>query len=364
MESRLAQRLLLAPGMRPDHRELLADLFALNKPLIWADVLLTGAVGWGAIACGAAGLGGAAGTFAAWAVAALAIFRASVFLHDLVHLGDAVPGIRLAWNVFWGVPFLLPSYLYERIHLEHHRLSVYGQPDGDPEYTALARHGVRATVVMSVVGLFLPVALVLRFLVVTPLSPFFRRFVDERLNSLASNARYRAKPLTGRKRRVALVSELATSAWAWAVVGLLALGVLPARAVAFHLVVLFSAVAANQVRSLTVHRWATVGVEDDEDVLNDSINLVPRSWLLRALIPVSTRMHALHHLAPAVPYHHLEAAHRRMLAHEGPGSPYARATSPGVFACVRDLVADARRRAAPSPRAGDAQVPAQEARVR
>lgn len=350
--------------MRPDHRELLADLFTVNKPRIWADVLLTGAVGWGAVACGALGLGGLPGVLAAWTVAAVAIFRASVFLHDLVHLGDSVPGIRFAWNVFWGVPFLLPSYLYERIHLEHHRLSVYGQPDGDPEYTALARYGVRATAVMSVVGLFLPVALVLRFLVVTPLSPFFRRFVDARLNSLASNSKHRAKPLAGRRARVALLSELATSAWAWTVVVLLATGVLPWRAVAFHLAVLFGAVAANQVRSLTVHRWATVGVEDDEDVLNDSINLVPRSWLWRALIPVSTRMHALHHLAPAVPYHHLEEAHRRMLAHEGPGSSYERATSPGVLACIRDLLADTRRRAAPSSREKDAPVAANEARVR
>lgn len=321
-------------------RRSLADLHRPDPRVYWLDLLATAAVTWGALAAGAAGLGGWPGTALWYALAVLAVFRASVALHELSHHGRAVPGLGLAWNLVWGVPFLLPSYLYERIHPDHHRRQLYAG-DGDPEYVAWGRQPALRTLLGSALSLLLPLALVLRFLVLTPLSAFARRFVDARLNSLALNPRYRAKPLVGRERRLALAAELACFTWGWAVVAATATGALPLRAVLFALAVLFGAVLANHLRTLTSHRFASSGAASEVEVLDDSINLEPRSWLVRAALPVGGRLHALHHLAPAVPYHHLAEAHRRLKASLPASSPYHQASSPGLLAALRALLAEA-----------------------
>jgi hypothetical protein len=66
-------------------------------------------------------------------------------------------------------------------------------------------------------------------------------------------------------------------------------------------------------------------------------NVEPRQAWVRKLLPPSARLHALHHLAPAVPYHDLDQAHRRLLARFPAGSTYRRASSPGYFAAIHQL---------------------------
>jgi fatty acid desaturase len=54
--------------------------------------------------------------------------------------------------------------------------------------------------------------------------------------------------------------------------------------------------------------------------------------------PVGLRFHALHHLLPGVPYHHLLEAHRRLVAALGADSPYHRANYAGLPGLVGRLV--------------------------
>lgn len=107
--------------------------------------------------------------------------------------------------------------------------------------------------------------------------------------------------------------------------------------------VMFTNMALQQLRSTMAHRYASHGeMMDEDDVHADTYNVVPASRLLRFLLPVGARLHALHHLAPAVPFHDLEAAHQRLIDWLPPESSYHRATATSVRAIVADLIASTR----------------------
>ena len=60
------------------------------------------------------------------------------FIHELTHIKKgAVKGFRFTWNLIVGVPLLVPSFMYEGVHNQHHAKTYYGTVD-DPEYLPLA----------------------------------------------------------------------------------------------------------------------------------------------------------------------------------------------------------------------------------
>ena len=71
-------------------------------------------------------------------IAVLALYRAGSFIHELTHIKpNAVPGFRLVWNLIVGIPLLVPSFMYEGVHNQHHAKRYYGTVN-DPEYLPLA----------------------------------------------------------------------------------------------------------------------------------------------------------------------------------------------------------------------------------
>jgi fatty acid desaturase len=69
--------------------------------------------------------------------------------------------------------------------------------------------------------------------------------------------------------------------------------------------------------------------------LRDSVNVGGAATAL--LAPVGLRFHALHHLAPSLPYHSMGRVHRALSAELPAGSAYHEAASPGVPSAVRQL---------------------------
>ena len=100
--------------------DLTRDLNVARPAIYWADMLGSALLGYGAlaavIAAGSTPFGIAAGL-----VAVLALYRAGSFIHELTHIKPrAVPGFRLLWNLFVGIPLLIPSFMYEGVHNQHH----------------------------------------------------------------------------------------------------------------------------------------------------------------------------------------------------------------------------------------------------
>ena len=112
------------------------DLNVPDSSIYWADMLGSVALGYAALFTTMALSWPLA--LVSGIVAVLALYRAGSFIHELTHIKKgAVKGFRFAWNLIVGVPLLVPSFMYEGVHNQHHAKRYYGTVD-DPEYLPLA----------------------------------------------------------------------------------------------------------------------------------------------------------------------------------------------------------------------------------
>jgi fatty acid desaturase len=340
-------------------RAIPSSWFKPNPRIYWTDMLLSAAVGWSALALsvGAADWWRRTGLII---VAAFALYRAVLFIHELTHLSAReLPLFRAAWNAVVGIPLLLPSFLYEGVHTDHHRQRSYGTA-ADPEYVPFGHRPPDVIALYALGAALLPLALVLRFAVLAPLSwlwPRVRRLTIDRFSALVVNHRYvRHAPLD----RPAITQETLATAYVWTVVLLWAFGVLPGAALASWYAVTTIAASVNVVRTLASHRYDHDWPHEQSpstltmtEQLLDSCTLRPGAGFAGTIAvawrelwaPVGLRYHALHHWIPSLPYHNLGRAHRLLLVQLGTTTPYVDTQYPAMNAILADLVHRARRHA-------------------
>jgi fatty acid desaturase len=319
-------------------RELVRDLHRVRPAVFWADLAITGVVGWGAFAAAVALQPFSPGMLGCAAIAVFALYRSLCFLHEITHQNQrTLPGFETTWNLLAGYPLLMPSFVYVGVHQSHHRLSTYGTSQ-DPEYLPFARNS-RMTLVFALEGFFIPAVLAARFLLLTPIGfmwPRFQRWLVERLSSLTMNVQYRreATPeLVGKVRR-----HSAAIFVLWALLlELAAYGLLPWRLFAIWFAVVGLASFVNTLRTLGAHAYESSGEPLDRvGQLIDSID-TPGRWWTELWAPVGLRYHALHHYFPGIAYHNLPEAYRRMIAAVSTGPHYGRMSSPSLQRSLRML---------------------------
>ena len=314
--------------------ELTRDISTRPGPLIyWTDFLASAALGYAALAVAilSASTSWAIG---AGVVAVLALYRAGSFTHELTHIKhSAVPGFRLGWNLLIGIPLMVPSFMYEGVHPLHHARTRYGTVE-DPEYLPLALMKPWTLPLFVVVAALAPVALLVRFALLAPLSlliPPLRTMVVERYSGLAINPSFRRRPPEGALAVQWRWQETATSIWAIALLVTVAVGIVPLRAFLIFLAIAAGVAVINQVRTLVAHLWTN---ESEPMTVTaqylDTVNVPPPALLPALWAPVGLRYHALHHLIPSLPYHALGEAHRRLSAALEGDSPYHQASYPGL----------------------------------
>jgi fatty acid desaturase len=326
-------------------RAIPAEWFRPAPAVYWLDLLASAAVGWVALVL--AIVSGGRHRAAFLLIAVFALYRAVLFIHEITHrAGRDVPAFKLAWNALVGVGLLIPSFLYEGVHTDHHRQSCYGT-EADPEYMPYGRRPPVLLVGSALASLVAPVALAVRFGMLAPLSwlvPPLRRPVAERCSALAINHRYvRRVPLAF----VGRAQEAAACAVLWTCVGLWWIGLLPGAAFFCWFLASAAVSGINSVRTLAAHRYdRDSGELSMTEQLLDSCTITTAgrlpTWLAEAahalVAPVGLRYHALHHWIPSLPYHNLGRAHRLLVSTLRSDAPYHATVEPGFTPPLRDLL--------------------------
>jgi len=316
---------------------------APNPVIYWADFLASTVLAYSAAALflmaprwGVP----AAGAWLAWLVAGFALFRVGTFMHEIQHFrrGD-VRGFAFAWNLLYGVPFLMPSFMYEH-HADHHSLRRYGTRE-DGEYLPLGRGPLRRLVYYVLEIPALPVLAVLRFGLIVPLSfanRRLRRWLLERASSyginLANRRQVPDRALYGESALADLGGFLVVAVAA----ALLVTGGLPGSWLWRLYLLAMLALGLNWIRTLFAHRYLRGGEPGTRlDQLRDSITVSGHPWLTEFLFPVGLRYHSLHHLFPTLPYHALGRAHERLVNALPVDSLYRQTVYPSVWSVWSDL---------------------------
>ena len=87
-----------------------------------------------------------------------------LFIHELTHIKKgAVKGFRFAWNLIVGVPLLVPSFMYEGVHNQHHAKPYYGTVDGSREYLPLALMHPWTLPLFLIAAALAPIGMLIRF---------------------------------------------------------------------------------------------------------------------------------------------------------------------------------------------------------
>ena len=316
------------------------DLNVARPSIYWADMLGSALLGYGALAATIAA-GSAWIALLTGLIAILALYRAGSFIHEITHVKpNAVPGFYWAWNALVGVPLLIPSFMYEGVHNQHHAKTYYGTAD-DPEYLPLALMHPWTLPVFLIAAALAPIGMLIRFGILAPLSllsPRLRSVVVGRYSGLQINPKFvRPKP-EGEFARDWAWQEAACSIWAIALLTMVATGVIPLGDFLIFLAVSAGVMFLNQVRTLVAHLWENGGEPMSVTAqFLDSVNVPPPATLPALWAPVGLRYHALHHLLPGVPYHNLAEAHRRLCRELDEASVYHESTHRHLLMLVARL---------------------------
>lgn len=329
---------------REHARRLVGELFERSPAIYWIDFVLSAAAGWALAAVYFTAAPWSALQVVAFLLAGLLFFRAGTFIHEIVHMprGQMV-WFKRAWNALFGIPLLMPWIVY-RNHTEHHNHRTFGTPE-DGEYLPLAAAPAREIVKYLAQAPLLPLVMVLRFGILAPLSWLhrgFREWVLTRASAAVSNPHYR-KRFPKRDETHLRIVELLCVVYLAVVALLVWRGTISVGQLGMAYLLLAYALGLNWVRNLAAHRYGNDGGNlSHADQVADSINVTGQTWLTVLMFPVGLRYHALHHLFPALPYHNLGAAHRRLMQHLPADAPYRGSNRESFFASVSEMWRSAR----------------------
>ena len=330
---------------RSQARTLIDDLLVRSPAIYWTDFLLSTGIGWAATAVYFLARPWSLLQIVAFLVASFLFYRAGTFIHEIIHMPvRQMVWFKRAWNLLLGVPFLMPWIMYSN-HIEHHNHRRFGTPL-DGEYLPLGSSPLKETFKYLVQAPLLPLFMLLRFGIAGPVSwfvPKLRHLVLTRASAAVSNPYYSERFPKRFENHLKIVEALCL-AYIVALALLVWNDVISLTQVAMGYLLLAFTLGLNWVRNLAAHRYVNDGTPMTLAAqVEESINITGQTWLTVAFFPVGLRYHALHHLFPALPYHNMDAAHRRLMEHLPAGASYRDSNRDSFFAAVAELWQAARR---------------------
>ena len=175
-------------------RELVKDLFRRDPLIYWLDFLFSALLGWGTFALALTAAAFSFRQILFVGISCLALYRAVLFIHEIAHFKKGTFKVfRWVWNMLCGFPFMIPIFLYQSVHFDHHKQNFYGTRK-DGEYFPFALKGKEWIVIHILFSFLVPILFLARFLVLAPLSLINKRlrtFLMARMSALIIDLDYR-----------------------------------------------------------------------------------------------------------------------------------------------------------------------------
>lgn len=323
-------------------RALVKDLFRPNPIIYWVDFLFSAILGWGnfGLALGAPVFSSRQILFAA--LSSLALYRAALFIHEIVHFKKGTFKVfRWAWNILCGFPMMIPVFLYQSVHFDHHKQKFYGT-EKDGEYFPFALKARRWIIIHILFSFLVPILFFARFSVLTPLSLInkkLRFFLMTRMSALIIDLNYQRSESSWNNEENWKIEEFLTCLFAGAFLAAIIAEIIPAVFLCMWYCVVVLIFMVNSIRTLGAHRYQNPNesVMSYPDQMLDSVNIPGNKWMTPLWAPVGLRFHATHHLFPDLPYHSLGEAHRRLMQDNGENSLYGLTVSSGLVSTLNQL---------------------------
>jgi fatty acid desaturase len=327
--------------MNREIHNLTSEFADLRPALYWSDLVLSAVLCWSAFAYIVYDSAHSpAGRWLAGLVAVIFAFRGLAFMHEVAHSGRHLPGFTLGYNLLFGFPFKSPAHAYEP-HAHHHSRSRFGTLQ-DPEYETWSHRSPWSILRPLLLIPFVPFAFFARYSVAPVILLFLPRsatlWVFRHYSTYAMNSAYVREPddegELGRSRR----QDWGCVAYTLAMLAANLSGLLPWSAwkVGYWIVVGISAM--NFYRALANHRYLSgFGPQSYEEQVLDSVTITGGPWT-EIWAPTGLRYHSTHHMLPALPYHSLGRAHRKLMRVLPADHPYRRTVEPSLYASLRSLV--------------------------
>jgi fatty acid desaturase len=319
-------------------REIVKGLMVPNPLIYWFDFLFNIVLGWCSFYfCYNANLLSPI-QWALFFVSIFSFYRAAIFIHEITHLRKGTFFLfRFIWNLLCGFPLMIPSFLYQGVHNDHHNVKLYGTRS-DGEYFPFVNEGRWKIILFTLASFFVPVFFFLRFVFLTPLSycsKSLRSFVLEKTSSFSINLNYQRTRSSLNTVAMWQAQEFIACFYGWIFIVLILEGVLPYKVLGLWFIIFGVVFFLNSLRTLVAHcyRYSGDKVLDISEQLLDSVN-VPNSFLGVLWAPVGLRFHATHHLIPEMPYHSLGKAHQRLREQFSKKHLYIQTSSNGLFSTL------------------------------
>ena len=299
-------------------KKIVEDLFEPSGLIYWADFLFNAGLGWTAFYFTVQAANFSPAQFLFGAISVFCLYRAVIFIHELTHLKkDTFSVFRAVWNLVCGYPFMVPSFTYMGVHIDHHKQKMYGTRE-DGEYLPFVLLGHFRIVLFFLTMLVVPLVFTLRFLL-TPISyliPPLHKLLWEYLSSLSINPDWKRPAPAERDGKWWRLQEFITFAYAAAFFFALWKGILPMKVFFVWYAVATLILLTNGLRTVAAthcYRNPADHILEFSEQFLDSVTIPGNPVTTGLWAPVGLRYHAVHHLFPGMPYHHLGAAHRRLM---------------------------------------------------
>ena len=322
-------------------REIVKDLMMPNAFIYWVDFLFHIVLGWCSFYFCYRSDFFSPIQWVLFFVSIFSFYRAAIFIHEITHLRKGTFYLfRVVWNLLCGFPLMIPSFLYQGVHNDHHNIKLYGTR-GDGEYFPFVDKGRSKIILFALASFFVPAFFFVRFVLLTPLSycnKSVRSLVLEKISSFSIDPNYKRTRSSLNAVDMWQAQEIATCLYGWFFILLMLEGVLPYKIFGLWLIAFGLVFFINSLRTLAAHCYRYSGDEvlDISEQLLDSVN-IPNSFLGALWAPVGLRFHATHHLIPEMPYHSLGKTHQRLREQFSKKNLYLQSNSSGLLSTLARL---------------------------